>query len=51
MPLVPPYFSLAVVTMKSSDAEWLRLWVNIGVTPTLSDWEVVGSNPTAYIGR
>ena len=27
--------------------EWLRRWVNLGVTPPLSDWEVVSSNPIA----
>ena len=32
-------------------AEWLRWWVNLGVTPPLSDWEVVGSNPTAGMSR
>ena len=32
-------------------SEWLRWWVNLSVTPPLSAWEVVGSNPTAGISR
>ena len=36
---------------QSSVAERLRLWVNLGVISPLSDWEVVGSNPTAGMSR
>ena len=34
-----------------SVAKWLRQWVNLGVMSQLSDWEVVGSNPTAGMSR
>ena len=37
--------------IECSVAEWLRQWVNLGVTPPLSDWEVVGSNPTGGMSR
>ena len=36
---------------QSTVAEWLRCWANLGVTPPLSDWEVVGSNSTAGMSR
>ena len=34
-------------------AEWVRLWakIHVGVAPPLSDWEVVGLNPTASMSR
>ena len=32
-------------------AEWLVWWTSIGVKTPLSDWKVVGSNPTASISR
>ena len=34
-----------------SVAEWFRWWANPGVNSPLSDWEVVGSNPTAGMSR
>ena len=36
---------------QSSVAEWLRQWTDLGVTAPLTDWEVVGLNPTASISR
>ena len=34
-------------------AEWLTWWANlrVGVTAPLSDWEVVGLNPTSSMNR
>ena len=32
-------------------AKWLRWWVNLGVTPPPSEFEVVGSNPTAGMSK
>ena len=39
-----PLFVYTTKFDQSSVAEWLRWWVNQGVTPPLSDWEVVGPN-------
>ena len=38
---------LEYVIYQFSVAEWLNWWVTLGVMPPLSDWEVVGLNPTA----
>ena len=34
----------------NSVAKWLR-WTNLGVTPPLSDWKVVGLDPTSGMSR
>ena len=36
---------------QSSVAKWLRQLANLGLKPTLSDWEFVSSNPTADMSR
>ena len=53
-----PYMSLQneqknVMTpvLQSLMTEWLRWLVNLGVMPPVSDWKVVGSNPTAGMSR
>ena len=49
--LVKCTFTLIISLNQSSVAEWLRWWVNLGVMPPLSDWEVVGSNPIPGMSR
>ena len=54
--IVSKFYTASVVedvyiTYQSSVGEWLRLWVNLGLAPSLSNWEVVGSNPTAGMSR